>query len=358
MADKICPKCKQNSEDEFECKQCGINFEEYEFSKQEKLREVRILLGESKFREAKELAETLPALFPDNQSEFLLILSNINRDISIVEKCEQAQKEIDEGNYSQATFLLRNIKAFDHNLNEKVISLRRKAERFIQNDINFSSGIAEFNMGNFAKAKQLLKNIEGHKEQDVIDEHIQKIEVIQKEMLSKAVEFIKKNQLSTALNELNSLQDQFPDMKEEVEAYTKLLEQQDKIKEDILQAGLKAQKEKRFLDAKIIFHFLSIQYPATQPQVQPYINDIGNKAVVSLSEVEDDGKIDRSALGLDSGTISGAGPLVESEKSVEVDANQDEIHEINPVTENMEGESDLLCAAVNIEGEGVPDFIY
>ena len=358
MSTKTCPKCRKKIEDEFECKHCGINFEEYEFTKQEKLREVRILLGESKFKEAKVLAETLPAQFPDNQRDFLLILSNINRDISIVEKCELARQEIEKGNFSQATFLLRNIKAFDHTLNEKVISLRRKAERHIQNDIHFSSGIAEFNMGNYAKAKQLLKNIEGHKDQEEIDAHLQKIELFQKEMLNKAVDLIKKNQLNRAVDELNTLVAQFPDMKDEVEAYTELLSKQEKIKEDIFKAARRAKDDKRFLEAKILYLYLSMQYPETQSTIQPYINDIGQQAIVSLAEVEDDGRVDRAALGLNIQPLGVAGSHHEREMSTPVDLDLDQVMDMNPVIPNAEGESDLCCAQVNVSGESVPDFIY
>ena len=358
MVNKTCPKCKQKVESEFECTRCGINFEKYEFSKQEKLREVRILLGESKFKEAKQLAETLPALFPDNQGEFLLILSNINRDISIVAKCELTQKAIDDSNYSQATFLLRNIKAFDDNLNEKVISLRRKAERYIQNDINFSSGIAEFNMGNYSKAKQLLKNIEGHKNQDEIVEHLHKIEAIQKEMLNRAIDYIKKNQLTTAADEFNALLSKFPDMKDEIEDYTALLSKRADIKDDIFRAAHKAKEEKRFLESKILYLFMGMQFPESQPQVQPYINEIGTQVIVSLADIDDNFRVDIAALGIDINTAVSPSTLPDAADNATEQIDPDELVEITPVEANKEGETDLLCAPVDIDGEGVADFIY
>ena len=48
MAEKTCPKCNKKSEDAVVCKRCGINFDEYETSKQEKFIEIRVLLSENK----------------------------------------------------------------------------------------------------------------------------------------------------------------------------------------------------------------------------------------------------------------------------------------------------------------------
>jgi len=177
-------------------------------------------------------------------------------------------------------------------------------------------------------------------------------------MLNKAIEYIKNNQLKTAANELNSLLTQYPDMKDEIEAYTDLLSKQEEIKEDIFRAAQKAKKEKRLLESKILYLYLGIQYPETQPQIQPYINEIGKQAVVSLAEVEDDGRIDRVALGLGIHSAGGSSPFSESEKSVPEEIDQDKIIDIAAVEVSHEGESDLLCAVVNIDGESVADFIY
>ena len=159
MADIICPKCNQKNEDSAECTRCGINFDEYETQKHQKLGEVYHLLSEDKFTEAKQIAEKLPLEFPDNRSDFLLLLSNINRDISIVEKCKLAQECCNDGDYPKAAFMLRNIKAFDKKLDEKVITLRRKIERFTQNNDNFSKAVDAFDKGNYGLAIKLFVKV-------------------------------------------------------------------------------------------------------------------------------------------------------------------------------------------------------
>ena len=183
MAEKNCPKCNKKNEDVAVCQRCGINFDEYETTKQEKFIEIRVLLSENKFQEAKELAEKLPTEFPDNRTDFLLLLSNINRDISIVEKYKHAKKSYDDGDFTQTSLLLRNIKAFDQNLNEKVISLRRKVERYLQNEVNFTKAVELFFSGKYAEAKMLFNQIHGFGKQDEVAEYLEKIGDIAKALL-------------------------------------------------------------------------------------------------------------------------------------------------------------------------------
>jgi hypothetical protein len=132
MTDTNCPKCRHKVIAAEFCSSCGIHFRDYAEQKAGKLNEVSGLLGEGRYEEAREVAGRLPIEFPDSRNDFLLLLSNINRDISIVEKCRQARECCDRGEYARASFLLRNIKAFDKKLDEKVISLRRRVERHLR----------------------------------------------------------------------------------------------------------------------------------------------------------------------------------------------------------------------------------
>jgi predicted translin family RNA/ssDNA-binding protein len=299
MADKTCPKCNKRSEDGLSCQHCDINFDEYETSKQEKLIEVRVLLSENKYDAARELAENLPGQFPDNRTDFLLLLSNIKRDISIVDKYEQANNAYDEGDFSRTSMLLRNIKAFDPNLNEKVISLRRKVERNLQNSEKFNRAVQAFDGGDYAEAKSLFKQIHGFGRQDEVDGYIEKISYVTGAMREEAVECIRKKQFDVAREKFAALQSAFPDMQEEIEGYATLLGKRVEIKNNIFNAAKQAQKEKRFLEAKILYSYLESRFPEFLPQVLPHIQEIGHQAVISLADLEDLAMIDLSALGLD-----------------------------------------------------------
>lgn len=365
MADKICPKCNKKSEDAAVCKRCGINFDEYETSKQEKFIQIRVLLSENKFQEAKELAEKLPTEFPDNRTDFLLLLSNINRDISIVEKYKQAKKSCDDGDFSHTALLLRNIKAFDHNLNDKVISLRRKVERYLQNEVNFTKAVELFLSGKHAESKMIFNQIHGFDKQDEVTEYLEKIKDIAKAFLGEAIECIRTKQFDVGLEKFAALQSAFPDMEEEVDGYVAFLAKRIDIKNNIFNAAKLAKKEKRFLEAKVLYSFLGIQFPEFLSQVQPHLKEIGQEAVISMADIEESALIEFSGLGLDVSNEGQVSPYA-SEDSIEYvaadvtapDSDKDGNEDIVAVASNRGSAADTIPAILEIDGEGVADFSF
>ena len=235
MPETSCPKCNQKNTDETECSKCGINFQEYESLKHQKLGEVYSLLSESKFIEAKQIAENLPLEFPDNRSDFLLLLSNISRDISIVEKCDQARKCFDENDCSQALFILRNIKAFDKKLDEKVITLRRKIERITQSVDNFSNAVDAFNSGNYGNAKQLFEKVYDNKFMDDVTEYLHKIDKIKNQLLKEVIIAIRENHLGMAADSIEAFNKTFPGLEEDIAGFTSLVNKSLEIKNLIFQ---------------------------------------------------------------------------------------------------------------------------
>lgn len=365
MAEKICPKCNKKSDNAIDCQYCEINFDEYETAKQENLIQVRVLLSENKYQEAKELAEKLPGWFPDNRTDFLLLLSNINRDISIVEKYDHAKQAYDEGNFDQILMLLRNIKAFDHNLNEKVISLRRKAERYLQNSDNFNKAVEAFDRSDYAQSKSLFKQIHGTDKQEEISDYLSKIGDITNSMLEEAIECIRSKQFDSAQEKFSTLQSSFPDMENEIEGYLTLLSKRIEIKNDILNAAKQAKKEKRLLESKILYSYLGLQFPEFQPQVQPQITEIGQDTVISLADLEESSIISLAGLGLDAigGGQEGFASIADSKENVATDViatdvDRNGLEDIVPVVSNRESPVDSASSSLEIDEEGVPDFSF
>lgn len=365
MPDKTCPKCNKKREESSFCQHCGINFDEYETAKQEKLIEVRVLLSENKYKEAKELAEKLPTMFPDNRMDFMLLLSNINRDISIVDKYEQAKKLYSEGDFNQTSLLLRNIKAFDHNLNEKVISLRRKAERYLQNDKNFIKAVEAFDNRNYVEAKALFKQIHGFSRQDEVADYLKKIAEVIGTLLGDAVECIRKKQFDVAREKFAALQTSFPDMQKEIEGYVTLLTKRLEIKNNIFEAAKQAKKEKRLLEAKILYSYLGHQFPEFLPQVQPHLKEIGQETVISLADLEESAIIGLSSLGLEAGGDPHATRYIAADSReyvaadvVSPDTDGEGIEDISSVLSNRESAADTVPPLPVINDEGVADFTY
>ncbi|MCW5200713.1 hypothetical protein VU07_02715, partial [Desulfobulbus sp. F4] len=133
---KVCPKCKRQSNDQ-QCDVCKIVFAEYEQRKRDQTGQVYKLISASELEKAKELAQRLSNEFPDSKGDFILLISNINRDLNIAGKYRQAQELLNKGEHGEALLILRNLKAFDPGLAEKVITLRRRAERQIGNSSKF-----------------------------------------------------------------------------------------------------------------------------------------------------------------------------------------------------------------------------
>ncbi|MCI5209068.1 MAG: hypothetical protein D3910_09805 [Candidatus Electrothrix sp. ATG2] len=107
---KTCPKCRQKTDAE-QCPSCDLVFAEYEQEKMQKTGEVYQLISAGELVAAKELAEKLSSEFPDSRTDFILLISNINRDLNIVGKYRQAQELFEQGDHEQTALLLRNIKA-------------------------------------------------------------------------------------------------------------------------------------------------------------------------------------------------------------------------------------------------------
>lgn len=365
MADKICPKCNKKSENAIECQHCDINFDEYETAKQEKLIQVRVLLSENKYSEAKELAEKLPGWFPDNRTDFLLLLSNINRDISIVDKYDQAKISYEEGDYTRSSMLLRNIKAFDHNLNDKVISLRRKAERYLQNDDNINKAIEAFDLGNYAEAKTLFKKIYGSERQDEVSDFLARISEVTGSMLEEAIDCIRNKQFDVAQEKFTAIQSAFPDMAQETEGYMTLLTKRIEIKNNILNAAKQAKKEKRLLESKILYSFLGLQFPEFLSQIQPQIKEIGREVVVSLADLEESSVIGLSGIGLDGSSEGQGGKFAATDCKeyvaadvISPDSDKDGVEDIASVVSNRESAADSFPATLVVDEEGVPDFSF
>lgn len=298
MADTICPKCRTKSAGSLACDSCGLVFAEYQQDKQESIGKVFQLISSGQLEEAKEIAQTLVARFPDSTADFVLLLSNINRDINITEKFNQALTLFEQGDFSQTGLLLRNIKAFDKGLDEKIISLRKKAERFGDHANIFSQAVDKFAAGRFDKARALFETIDGYKQQALVNEYLQKIDDTKTDLFRQAVDCLHKNLFESAADNFARLQAMFPEMEPSVSAYMDILTRKNEIKENLLAAAEQAKQENRFLDAKVIYFFLGWQYPEFRPRLAPYLEEISSRAVTSLADYEGSETVDLAALGL------------------------------------------------------------
>jgi hypothetical protein len=359
MASRTCPKCGNKSEDPVACCQCGLNFAEYERAKLEKLGEVRSLLSANRFQEAKQVAEKLPAQFPDNRTDFVLLLSNINRDISIVEKCELAQKAYDAGDYAQACLLLRNIKAFDSTLNERVVSLRRKAERPLHDSEQFSRAVDAYTLGNYPAAKELFKEIRNPGRQEEIAAYLQKIDARSREVLSEAIDCINTGQFSLAETRFAELQKTFPDLQAVIADYLDLLARRAEIRERIMEAAKRAGAEQRLVEAKILYSYLGQQFPEFLPEVQARLQEIGPQTAISLADLQEIGSVDLAAMGLE---IGGSGADQAAAADLDDDIPRDrpaaEIPALAAVTANQPATADEFTPPLEIDVEEIPDFIF
>jgi hypothetical protein len=361
MASRTCPKCGNKSEDPVACGQCGLKFAEYERAKLEKLGEVRSLLGANRFQEAKQVAETLPAQFPDNRTDFVLLLSNINRDISIVEKCELAQKAYDAGDYAQACLLLRNIKAFDSTLNERVVSLRRKAERPLHDSEQFSRAVEAFTQGNYPAAKVLFKELRGSGRQEEIAGYLRQIDARSREVLAEAVDCINSGQFALAETRFTELQKTAPDLQDEIAGYLGLLARRTEIRDRLLAAANGAREGQRLVEAKILYTYLGQQFPELLPEVQARLQEIGPQTVISLADLQALGSMDLAAMGVE---IGGRGPgrtaaaTADLDDDISRDRPPADINAIAAVTGNRPAAADEFTPPLEIDVEEIPDFIF
>ncbi|HBI16076.1 MAG TPA: hypothetical protein DDY20_11270 [Desulfobulbaceae bacterium] len=360
MPSKTCPKCGKKSDNPASCTQCGLDFAEYERTKLEMLGEVHRLLGESRFMEAKQVAEKLPAQFPDNRTDFVLLLSNINRDISIVEKCELAQKAYDEGDYTQAGVLLRNIKAFDSTLNERVVSLRRKAERPLHDSEQFQRAKEAFDQGNYPAAKALFKQIRSSSHQEEIAGYLQTIDARTREVLNEAIDCINSGRFAQAETRFAELQQTFPDLQNEIAGYLDLLSRRAEIRERIMAAANRARAEQRLVEAKILYSYLGLQFPEILPEVRPRLQEIGPQTVVSLADLQELGTLDLAALGVEIGASAPgrAAASTDLDGDIPRDRHPADIAAIAAVTGNRPAAADEFTPPLEINVEEIPDFIF
>ena len=365
MAIITCPFCRHRNESSPECSKCGTNFESYELRKQEQIAHVCNLLDENRFVEAKDIAQNLPAEFPDNRSDFLLLLSNISRDISIVEKCDQAQKALAEFDYGRVTLLLRNIKAFDKNLNERVISLRRKAEQHTENITAMQQAVNLFNKGSYGEAQKLFLQFKGSESQVNAADYLKRIEEIQRNILAEAIVMLKQNRFDIAACKFALLQKEFPDENPELEAYLTLIARKNDLKHTILQAAGKAEREKRYIEAKIAYTLLGIQFPECLHLIRQKFLDMGIDTPLSLAELHAQQKIDLNALGFtenDSAVTESAVPGIEIFRSLPdiapADLTGDAISDLGPVEASQQGAPDTAGRLLDIAVAQVADFIF
>jgi len=359
MSDIICPKCRNKSKDTVSCDSCGIIFEKYHKDKQESFDRVSQMLSVENFEEARAAAENLTTEFPDSTSDSLLLVSNINRDINIEEKYKQALEVFDQDDFSQTLLLLRNIKAFTKVLNDKVVSLRQKAEQYAEHDAVFNQATEKFNAGRLAEASLLFKTISGSDKQEQIDEYLQKIDTLKKELLSQAVECLKKNLFDSARANFDKLHAKFPDMRQNTEGYLTIITKKEEIKENLLRVAGQAGEAGRFFEAKVMYSFLGWQYPEFRPRLAPYLEEIPSSTITSFTDYEEDTGLDITALGLrldkDGFFESDSGATEESTAS---QSGRPLSHSMVPAAVSPDPGGDPVCKTVDLSGSRIADFIY
>jgi hypothetical protein len=346
---KICPKCKQRSNDE-QCATCKIIFAEYELKKREQTSQVYKLISAGELEKAKELAQTLSNEFPDSKGDFILLISNINRDLNIAGKYRYAQELLTKGEYSEAIQLLRNLKAFDPGLSEKIIALRRKAERHIGNSSKLDQAVALLEQQQYGAAKDLLLHLSSdNKHKDEVKKHLSKIEEIKKGLLREVADCLSQGLFNAAREHLGRLISQFPEAEQEQAPLYALLVKRKEISERLTAAAHKAREEKRSLEAKVLYAFLIWQDHELKSSLLPYLHEIGSKAVISLADCPEHELTTWASLGI---TVKEDGFL----KSILTEQKGEQLAKIAPVLVSLPSRADLVCEPVHIDGEEVADF--
>ncbi|MGB5686661.1 MAG: hypothetical protein WBM35_12665 [Candidatus Electrothrix sp.] len=354
---KTCPKCRQKSDSD-QCPSCDLVFAEYEQQKMRKTGEVYQLISSGKLQDAKELAEKLSLEFPDSRTDFILLISNINRDLNIAKKYIQAQELFNQGDHEQTALLLRNIKAFDPGLEEKVIALRQKAKQQGEYGKRFNKAVVMFDNKRYGEARAVfLKLRENNKDNEDIANYIKKLDKIRGELIDAVIESLGENSFQFAQEKFNKMLAIFPDAEEEYAAIAKVLKQRKEINSKILEAAETARKKGRLLEAKVMYTFLYWQNHELHPQLRPYIREIGDEAFVSLADCAQYNRIDFNDTGLqvkDDGFLQ----RVATEQQL---ANTQHVGEryspITPVYICTEPLADPLYELVNIDGLELADFV-
>ena len=353
---KTCPKCRQKTDAE-QCPSCNLVFAAYEQEKMRKTGEVYQLISAGELLKAKELAEKLSSQFPESRTDFILLTSNINRDLNITEKYQQAQELFDKGEYEQITLMLRNIKAFDPGLDEKVIALRQKVKQQGEYSERFRKAADLYEKKWYGEAKKAFLNLQKIRPDDEKVTHsLQKIERIRRSLFDEVIESLGDNCFQLAQERFSKLVAIFPDAEEEYAVITKTLNHKKEINGQILDAAEVARKKGRLLEAKVLYTFLYLQNHELHPQLRPYIREIGDQALVSLAECAQYNLIDLNETGLQ---VKEDGLLerVITERQITDKLYTGERYvPLTPVDICTEPLADPLCELVNIDGLEIADF--
>jgi hypothetical protein len=349
---KICPKCKRRTGDA-QCDACNIVFAEYEQRKQEQTAQVYKLISTGELEQAKALAQKLSDEFPDSKGDFILLISNINRDLNIAGKYLQAQALFDKGECENAALLLRNLKAFDPGLSDKVISLRRRAQQHSDDDSKFEEAAKLFAQQDYDAARKLFLQLKGGggKHQRATKEFLARIQDIKDDLLREAVDSVGGNFFNAARERLAILTQQFPEVAQEQKALFSLLEKRRTISEKLAEAAAKAKQEKRYLEAKVLYFFLICQDPDFRPTLLAQLEEIGPQPAVSLADGAQEELAVLAALGI---TADNRGLLKLSPQ--ETARNIEQIATITPVLAITPSLADYSSQPVDINGEEVADF--
>ena len=354
---KTCPKCRQKSDAE-QCPSCNLVFAAYEQKKMEKTGEVYQLISVGELLKAKELAEKLSLEFPDSKIDFILLISNINRDINIAEKYLKAQELFEQGEHEHTALLLRNIKAFDPGLEEKVIALRQKAKQQGEYGERFKKAVVLFDNKRYGEAGvAFLKLQEHHQDDENIANYIKKLDRIREELIDAVIESLGENSFQFAQEKFNKMLAIFPDAEEEYPAIAKVLKQRKEINDNILEAAETARKKGRLLEAKVMYTFLYWQNHELHPQLRPYIREIGDDAFVNLADCAQYNLINLNDTGLlvkDDGFLQ---RVVTEQQLTDKRYAGEGYAPLTPVDICTEPLTDPLYELVNIDGLEIADFV-
>ena len=346
---KNCPKCKRQTSGE-RCDSCNIVFAEYEQKKQEQTGQIYRLISAGELEKAKELALRLSNEFPDSKGDFILLISNINRDLSIADKYRQAQELFSKGEHSEAVLLLRNIKAFDPGLAEKIITLRRRAERHIGNSSKLEQAAALLAQKQYAAARTLFQQISGderHKEEAAAA--LAKIEEVRRSRIQEVRDCLGSSLHLAAQEKLKVLISEFPETEQELAPLVTLLAKRKEISGRLTAAAHKAKAERRYLEAKVLYAFLLWQDQELTSALLPHLEEIDGRTVISLADCPPEDVAAWAELGLQ---VTAAGLL----KSAGQEGRSEAAAKIAPVLISLPPQPDAPSLPVHIDGEEVADF--
>lgn len=350
---KVCPKCRRQCDDA-RCETCNIVFADYELRKREQTGQIYRLISAGELEKAKELAQSLSNEFPDSKGDFILLISNINRDLNIAGKYRQAQELFSKGDYSEAVLLLRNIKPFDPGLSEKVIALRRKAERHIGSSSKFEQAAALFEQKQYAAARTLLQQISSDdKQKQAADDYLAKIAAMKDGRLREIADCLDRSLFLAVREKLEALISLFPEVREEQAPLFTLLAKRKEISGRLTAAAHKAKAEKRWLEAKTLYAFLLWQDQELRPSLQPYLEEIGRRTAVSLADCEEEELAALAGLGIIVDELGIPRPLPPEPDD---HAAAGTLANIAPVLASPPPQADFSSAPVNIDGQEVADF--